>query len=188
MLVAPSLLGTTPPFPIPPIRATRQLHLPARVATACADFDLLPRRIEQLHATCRLFFLGEILLRGTWLRLLLCGLNAGDLHERRHSLHLSLSRPEPTRTDDDLAPPHPRNLPRETPSGPSIPRRSPPSTAKMVKQNDVIAIIVIILFLVLALISFGIYRLVHTARNEMSVTSNSESSSSSSGSESIVDH
>lgn len=58
----------------------------------------------------------------------------------------------------------------------------------MVKQNDVIAIIVIILFLVLALISFGIYRLVHTARNEMSVTSNSESSSSSSGSESIVDH
>lgn len=60
----------------------------------------------------------------------------------------------------------------------------------MVKQNDVIAIIVIVLFLVLALISFGIYRLVHTARRDMSVTSNSESSSSSSGSgsESIVDH
>lgn len=58
----------------------------------------------------------------------------------------------------------------------------------MVKQNDVIAIIVIVLFLVLALISFGIYRLVHTARNDMSVTSNSESSSSSSGSDSLVDH
>ncbi|SPO04945.1 uncharacterized protein DNG_07630 [Cephalotrichum gorgonifer] len=52
----------------------------------------------------------------------------------------------------------------------------------MVKQNDVIAIIVIILFILLAGISFGIYRLVHTARHHASVTSTAESSSSSSGS------
>ncbi|KAI0540570.1 hypothetical protein GGR58DRAFT_498923 [Xylaria digitata] len=31
----------------------------------------------------------------------------------------------------------------------------------MVKENDVIAIIIIILFIVLAAIAFGIYRLVH---------------------------
>ena len=47
----------------------------------------------------------------------------------------------------------------------------------MVKQNDVIAIIIIVLFIVLALISFGIYRLVTLARRSMSVTSSSGSSS-----------
>ncbi|KAI8241042.1 hypothetical protein K4K55_012941 [Colletotrichum sp. SAR 10_96] len=41
----------------------------------------------------------------------------------------------------------------------------------MVKQNDVIAIIVIVLFIVLAGVAFGIYRLVHVARQSMSVTS-----------------
>ncbi|KAI8313973.1 hypothetical protein K4K61_006311 [Colletotrichum sp. SAR11_59] len=40
----------------------------------------------------------------------------------------------------------------------------------MVKQNDVIAIIVIVLFIVLAGVAFGIYRLVHVARQSMSVT------------------
>ncbi|KAF6836651.1 hypothetical protein CMUS01_05306 [Colletotrichum musicola] len=49
----------------------------------------------------------------------------------------------------------------------------------MVKQNDVIAIIVIVLFVVLAGVAFGIYRLVHVARQSMSVTSGSSSSSSS---------
>jgi thiol:disulfide interchange protein len=62
----------------------------------------------------------------------------------------------------------------------------------MVKQNDVIAIIIIVLFFVLALISFGIYRLVQAARTHMSVTSTTESSSSGSGtgtsSTSISDH
>ena len=53
--------------------------------------------------------------------------------------------------------------------------------AAVMKRNDVIAIIIIILFLVLALVSFGIYRLVHMARNQGTVTS------SSSGSSSIVD-
>ncbi|KAF9876245.1 hypothetical protein CkaCkLH20_06188 [Colletotrichum karsti] len=48
----------------------------------------------------------------------------------------------------------------------------------MVKQNDVIAIIVIVLFIVLAGVAFGIYRLVHVARQSMSVTSGSSSSSS----------
>ncbi|KAJ0380922.1 hypothetical protein COL26b_000762 [Colletotrichum chrysophilum] len=50
----------------------------------------------------------------------------------------------------------------------------------MVKQNDVIAIIVIVLFIVLAGVAFGIYRLVHVARQSMSVTSGSSSSSNSS--------
>ncbi|CCF33386.1 hypothetical protein CH063_05589, partial [Colletotrichum higginsianum] len=70
-----------------------------------------------------------------------------------------------------------------------IPVQAPPSashsdgefytaTAAMVKQNDVIAIIVIVLFVVLALVAFGIYRLVHVARQSMSVTSGSSSSSS----------
>jgi len=34
----------------------------------------------------------------------------------------------------------------------------------MVQQNDVIAIIIIILFIILALIAFGIYHLVNVAR------------------------
>lgn len=46
------------------------------------------------------------------------------------------------------------------------------------KRNDVIAIIIIILFLVLALVSFGIYRLVHMARTQGTVTSSSSGSSS----------
>ena len=36
----------------------------------------------------------------------------------------------------------------------------------MVQENDVIAIIIIVLFFVLALIAFGIYRLVALARGE----------------------
>lgn len=45
------------------------------------------------------------------------------------------------------------------------------------KQNDVIAVIIIILFIVLALIAFGIYRLVHIVRNQGSVTTSSTGSS-----------
>lgn len=52
----------------------------------------------------------------------------------------------------------------------------------MVKQNDTIAIIIIVLFVLLALIGFGIYRLVSIARNNMS----SSTGSSSTGSQSIV--
>lgn len=48
----------------------------------------------------------------------------------------------------------------------------------MVKKNEVIAIIIIVLFTVLALVSFGIWRLVNVARNSLSVTSGSSSSSS----------
>ncbi|KAG7123456.1 hypothetical protein HYQ45_013820 [Verticillium longisporum] len=51
-------------------------------------------------------------------------------------------------------------------------------TANMTKPNDTIAIIVIVLFVVLALVAFGIYRLVHQARRSMSVTSGSSGSSS----------
>jgi thiol:disulfide interchange protein len=51
----------------------------------------------------------------------------------------------------------------------------------MVQENDVIAIIIIILFFVLALIAFGIYRLVHEVRG------GSSSGSGSSGSRSLVD-
>lgn len=51
------------------------------------------------------------------------------------------------------------------------------------KQNDTIAIIIIVLFIVLALIAFGIYRLVTIARRNMSITS----STGSSGSSEIVD-
>lgn len=76
---------------------------------------------------------------------------------------------------------------------PSKTTRSPPhskhplcstlrATAKMVKQNDTIAIIIIVLFVLLALIGFGIYRLVSIARNNMS----SSTGSSSTGSQSIV--
>jgi hypothetical protein len=53
----------------------------------------------------------------------------------------------------------------------------------MVKENDVIAIIIIVLFIVLALIAFGIYHLVRVARDNFhgSVTGSSSSSGSSSG-------
>jgi len=50
----------------------------------------------------------------------------------------------------------------------------------MVKENDTIAIIIIILFIVLSLVAFGIYRLVHVARHQMSSISTGSSSSSSS--------
>ncbi|KAI1451544.1 hypothetical protein F4805DRAFT_463684 [Annulohypoxylon moriforme] len=40
----------------------------------------------------------------------------------------------------------------------------------MVKENDVIAIIIIVLFIVLALIAFGIYRLVHMARTSATIS------------------
>jgi hypothetical protein len=46
----------------------------------------------------------------------------------------------------------------------------------MVQENDVIAIIIVVLFTILILISWGIYRLVHAARG------GSSSSSSGSGS------
>jgi thiol:disulfide interchange protein len=46
------------------------------------------------------------------------------------------------------------------------------------KENDVIAVIIIVLFIVLALIAFGIYRLVHIARNQGSVTATSTTTSS----------
>ncbi|KAI0168993.1 hypothetical protein GGR52DRAFT_574219 [Hypoxylon sp. FL1284] len=48
----------------------------------------------------------------------------------------------------------------------------------MVKKNDVIAIIIIVLFIVLALIAFGIYRLVHMARNQATVSEESSGSES----------
>ena len=51
----------------------------------------------------------------------------------------------------------------------------------MVKKNEVIAIIIIVLFIVLALVSFGIWSLVHRIRKSMSLTSASSSSSSSEG-------
>ncbi|KAH7312365.1 hypothetical protein B0I35DRAFT_480826 [Stachybotrys elegans] len=40
----------------------------------------------------------------------------------------------------------------------------------MTQRNHVIAIIIIVLFVVLALVSFGIWRLVHVARRNLSVT------------------
>jgi thiol:disulfide interchange protein len=49
----------------------------------------------------------------------------------------------------------------------------------MVQENDVIAIIIIVLFVVLALIAFGIYHLVSVARRG--------GTESSSGSRSLVD-
>lgn len=55
--------------------------------------------------------------------------------------------------------------------------------AKMVKENDTIAIIIIVLFVLLALIGFGIYRLVSIARRDMSTSSGSTST----GSHSIED-
>jgi flagellar biogenesis protein FliO len=50
----------------------------------------------------------------------------------------------------------------------------------MVQENDVIAIIIIVLFFVLALIAFGIYHLVSVARG-------GSSSTGSSGQTSLVD-
>ncbi|KAH8160246.1 hypothetical protein CIB48_g8003 [Xylaria polymorpha] len=47
----------------------------------------------------------------------------------------------------------------------------------MVKENDVIAIIIILLFIVLAAIAFGIYRLVHVARHQGSLESERRGSS-----------
>jgi flagellar biogenesis protein FliO len=49
------------------------------------------------------------------------------------------------------------------------------------QENDVIAIIIIILFFILALIAFGIYKLVEIARGQGS------SSTGSSGSRSLAD-
>ena len=50
------------------------------------------------------------------------------------------------------------------------------------KQNDVIALIIIILFIVLALIAFGIYQLVSMARNvHGTITTSSDSSSNERG-------
>ncbi|KAK4232594.1 hypothetical protein QBC38DRAFT_450221 [Podospora fimiseda] len=48
------------------------------------------------------------------------------------------------------------------------------------KQNDVIAVIIIMLFIVLALIAFGIYHLVSVARANVrgTVTTSSDSSTS----------
>lgn len=46
------------------------------------------------------------------------------------------------------------------------------------KENDVIAIIIIILFVVLAAIAFGIYKVVQMVRGRGSVTSGSSSGSS----------
>ncbi|KAI0394878.1 hypothetical protein F5Y17DRAFT_457466 [Xylariaceae sp. FL0594] len=47
----------------------------------------------------------------------------------------------------------------------------------MVKENDVIAIIIILLFIILAAIAFGIYRLVHKVRQSGSITTGSSESS-----------
>jgi hypothetical protein len=57
-------------------------------------------------------------------------------------------------------------------------------TAKMVQENDVIAIIIVVLFFILTLIAFAIYRLVSIARG--SVISSSSGSGSGS-SRSLVD-
>ncbi|KAK2595420.1 hypothetical protein QQS21_006830 [Conoideocrella luteorostrata] len=55
----------------------------------------------------------------------------------------------------------------------------------MVQRNHVIAIIIIVLFVVLAAVSFGIWKIVHVVRRDLSVTSSN--SSSSGESRSIVD-
>ncbi|KAH0492583.1 hypothetical protein TgHK011_007531 [Trichoderma gracile] len=54
----------------------------------------------------------------------------------------------------------------------------PQSLQSNKRRNHVIAIIIIVLFVVLAAISFGIYKLVHGARRELTVTSASSSSNS----------
>lgn len=58
--------------------------------------------------------------------------------------------------------------------------KSPPSVT-MVKENDVIAIIIILLFIVIAAIAFGIYRLVHTARHQGTLESSGSSESTDGG-------
>jgi len=74
---------------------------------------------------------------------------------------------------------HPPNLDPLRISSSTIFREENEKTANMVQENIVIAIIIIVLFVVIALISFGIYRLIHAARGAPS--------SSSSGSNSLVD-
>lgn len=49
------------------------------------------------------------------------------------------------------------------------------------KKNDVIAVIVIILFILLAGVSFGIWKLVNVAKGSLNINSSSSSSSSSEG-------
>ncbi|KAK5994994.1 hypothetical protein PT974_03384 [Cladobotryum mycophilum] len=44
------------------------------------------------------------------------------------------------------------------------------------RRNNVIALIIIILFILLAAVSFGIWKLVHTVKKDLSVTSESSSS------------
>lgn len=46
------------------------------------------------------------------------------------------------------------------------------------KENDVVAVIIIILFIILALIAYGIYRLVQQARGESSTVTGSSTASS----------
>ncbi|PHH74963.1 hypothetical protein CDD82_4648 [Ophiocordyceps australis] len=68
--------------------------------------------------------------------------------------------------------------------------RAPPVFAASelaMQRNHVIAVIIIILFVLLALVSFGIYRLVHNARGEMSVESGTSTGSSASTGRRIVD-
>ncbi|KAJ4234262.1 hypothetical protein NW759_001256 [Fusarium solani] len=45
------------------------------------------------------------------------------------------------------------------------------------KRNDVIAVIIIILFIILAAVSFGIWKLVNMAKNHMSAAGSGTSSS-----------
>lgn len=45
----------------------------------------------------------------------------------------------------------------------------------MVQRNHVIAIIIIVLFAILALVAFGVAKIVHSARKDLSVTSSSGS-------------
>ncbi|KAM4062993.1 hypothetical protein HRG_010444 [Hirsutella rhossiliensis] len=63
---------------------------------------------------------------------------------------------------------------------PGNPPYPPSHQPTMVQRNHVIAIIIIVLFVILALVSFGIWKLVHTARKDLSVTTASSGSSSSS--------
>jgi thiol:disulfide interchange protein len=55
------------------------------------------------------------------------------------------------------------------------------------KQNDVIAVIIIVLFILLAAIAFGIYHLVSLARDNMHGTVTTSSASSSSSTEELAD-
>lgn len=55
------------------------------------------------------------------------------------------------------------------------------------KQNDAIAVIIIVIFFLLVLISFGIYKFVSAARTGSSLGSSSESQSRSTETRSIVD-